>query len=544
MSTLKEIAPFFGPGTDPAIVKDAQGILQSLKGGIHAWTGQQRPALAGISALLACERHGQPLVSHSAAQKTSATSVPVFNMTFKKCRELLSSTSASTSSASGRKSMASPRASTSRASTTPVKNAFDPLNLPGSSAKKVMAPVGRRATRDLSDLRKMSGSTPVENAKTTAVSTSTTAPTTKAKEKSAIIDKVSQGSTEALPEKRKAPPSPSVPLIPPGSPSRPAPPTPQTPSKTRPTTATGRASLAASPTPRRLASRTPTGHGSPMHNALMKGKLEMASAVRSTGGKKRLFEEEEEEEGEVTSPSKRQKAGPSSATREARKGVDLVELINSPDPDAAPAKRAIVSAQRINSLFRPLPACPLDPYTSIPQPPLVFSGPSIFYAPTLAQGRVAAKMVPPDDVAWGDPYSLMSHRKRGQGSLSVLSIEVGQVGEASTKRERARKRRLKRLERVESGFATGEGVAEWDREFGVPIGVGADPGIESADWQERLDLYHAKSPAGLRAIINALSQRIPGVTLPSSEPLADPQDRQWIARAESHGIAIRVHQDA
>lgn len=56
MSTLKEIAPFFGPGTDPAIVKDAQGILQSLKGGIHAWTGQQRPALAGISALLACER--------------------------------------------------------------------------------------------------------------------------------------------------------------------------------------------------------------------------------------------------------------------------------------------------------------------------------------------------------------------------------------------------------------------------------------------------------------------------------------------------------
>lgn len=298
-----------------------------------------------------------------------------------------------------------------------------------------------------------------------------------------------------------------------------------------------------------------------MHNALMKGKLEIASAVRSTGGKKRLFEEEEEEEGEVTSPSKRQKAGPSSATREARKGVDLVELINSPDPDAAPAKRAIVSAQRINSLFRPLPACPLDPYTSIPQPPLVFSGPSIFYAPTLAQGRVAAKMVPPDDVAWGDPYSLMSHRKRGQGSLSVLCIEVGQVGEASTKRERARKRRLKRLERVESGFATGEGVAEWDREFGVPIGVGADPGIESADWQERLDLvsfcvrtraitltlgeqYHAKSPAGLRAIINALSQRIPGVTLPSSEPLADPQDRQWIARAESHGIAIRVHQDA
>jgi hypothetical protein len=56
MSSLKEIAPFFTSTTNPAIIKDAQGILQSLKGGVYAWTGQQRPALAAISALLACER--------------------------------------------------------------------------------------------------------------------------------------------------------------------------------------------------------------------------------------------------------------------------------------------------------------------------------------------------------------------------------------------------------------------------------------------------------------------------------------------------------
>lgn len=96
-------------------------------------------------------------------------------------------------------------------------------------------------------------------------------------------------------------------------------------------------------------------------------------------------------------------------------------------------------------------------------------------------------MVPPDDIAWGDPYSLMSSRRRGQGSSSVLAIEVGQVGDACAKRERARKRRLKRLERLESGFVTGEG-AEWDREFGVPLDVGVEAADDGADWQERLDL--------------------------------------------------------
>lgn len=303
-----------------------------------------------------------------------------------------------------------------------------------------------------------------------------------------------------------------------------------------------------------------------MHNALMKGKLEMASAVRLAGGrgKERALDEEEEEE--VTSPSKRQKAGPASAAREARKGVDLVQVLDSPQADdpttfTTLGERATVSAQKINSLFYPLPTFPLDPYTPIPQPPLVFSGPSIFYAPTLAQGRIAAKMVPPDDIAWGDPYSLMSRRRCGQGSLSVLAIEVGQVGEASAKRERARKRRLKRLMRLKSGLTTADGEAPWDREFGVPLDTGVEAADVGADWQERLDLvsafskakvisltlgrqYHAKISDGLHATIDALSKRSSDATLQTNEPPLNTDDRNWIARAESHGIAIRVHQDA
>lgn len=56
MNPQAEIAPFFSTGTDPVLLKDAQDILRSLRRGVNVWNGQQRQALAGISALLACER--------------------------------------------------------------------------------------------------------------------------------------------------------------------------------------------------------------------------------------------------------------------------------------------------------------------------------------------------------------------------------------------------------------------------------------------------------------------------------------------------------
>ncbi|KAJ9113736.1 hypothetical protein QFC20_001761 [Naganishia adeliensis] len=529
MNPQAEIAPFFSTGTDPVLLKDAQDILRSLRGGVNVWNGQQRQALAGISALLACERHGQPLVSYSAAQKMSASSPTVFSFAHKKCRAILEANplvppSPRTASASGRKSMASPRSAA-----TPSRNTEEAdERLVGFQEEDWDDACKGKSNGDVDVNVNVNGKVIAHaNSQGTADTYREVAAETKG---------------TAIPAVLARPP------IPPQSPSQP-PPTPQTPSKPRPTSATGRASLAASPTPRRLAGRTPTGHGSPMHNALMKGKLEMASAVRLAGGrgKERALDEEEEEE--VMSPSRRQKTGPASAAREARKGVDLVQVLDSPQADdpttfTTLGERATVSAQKINSLFYPLPTFPLDPYTPIPQPPLVFSGPSIFYAPTLAQGRIAAKTVPPDDIAWGDPYSLMSRRRCGQGSLSVLAIEVGQVGEASAKRERARKRRLKRLMRLESGLTTADGEAPWDREFGVPLDTGVEAADVGADWQERLDLYHAKISDGLHATIDALSKRSSDATLQTNEPPLNTDDRQWIARAESHGIAIRVHQDA
>jgi hypothetical protein len=56
MNPQAEIAPFFSTGADPVLLKDAQDILRSLRRGVNVWNGQQRQALAGISALLACER--------------------------------------------------------------------------------------------------------------------------------------------------------------------------------------------------------------------------------------------------------------------------------------------------------------------------------------------------------------------------------------------------------------------------------------------------------------------------------------------------------
>lgn len=294
-----------------------------------------------------------------------------------------------------------------------------------------------------------------------------------------------------------------------------------------------------------------------MHNALMKGKLEQASAVRLSGtrGKQRAREEDDEEEG-VTSPSKRQHMS-AGDTRPA----DLPRIQESPT-DASThmgttlADRPTISATKINTLFHPLPACALDPCISIPPPPLVFTGPTIFYQP--AEGRVAGKQVPPDDVAWGDPYALMHRHRGGDSSLPVLTIDPAQVGEAVAKRERGRKRRLKRLLRVQAGFSADEvpAVDEWDREFGVPLDVGVEAGV--ADWQERLEVvsrrrgarngvltlpgrqYHATIPDGIPSTIQSLQRPIV-VPAPHDSP---PVDGGWITRAESHGIAIRVSTDA
>ncbi|KAJ9109691.1 hypothetical protein QFC19_001921 [Naganishia cerealis] len=506
----------------------------------------------------------------------SASSPAVFSWTLKKCRSILDlspsigggmtptkkfTATPGSFSASGRKSMSSPqRAPTTPTKTTPTALRFDPLNLPGSSAKKVAtALVGRKTTRDLSDLRRKTSSAstaPVQEtqdpsrkeprASSADVPIVQVRPSMATKAPSIarnIADPVVTSSAASVPQtpsKQRAHPSsapqhaatPSQTLVPP-SPSR--------------LQLTPRRQTKTVNSPSRLA-RTPTGQASPMHNALMKTKLESASATRMTAsvkgkaralpstsikgamGESLAFEGEDAEDDDLPSPSKRRRVGttatPSAveAAASARKGVDLAQVIldDSTSASAFPSmdvdvsatdfgtlNRPTVSARKINRLFQPLPSLPVDPYASIPAPPLVFTGPFIFYESEDRGSRVFRKMVPPDDMVWGDPYALVNSRRQTEGKssshnalLSILKIQPDQVAEANKKMERTKKRRLKRMKRLESGFKTEDPpepqstipentTCTWDREFGIPVDTNEESvtaSLNVPDWQERLDL--------------------------------------------------------
>lgn len=227
-----------------------------------------------------------------------------------------------------------------------------------------------------------------------------------------------------------------------------------------------------------------------MHNALMKNRLEGASAARLASARKpttasgRVFAEEEDEEGNELPSPKRRRAG-------ARGKVDATGTTpghpaptetNPVEFDALPGpSRPATSATKINTLFHPLAAHPLDPQTPIPAPPLVFTGPTIFQRPP-AGSRIFDRMVPSDDRAFGDAYALMTDRSRSHPhDVALLEIDVHEVRDAYEKRERARKRRLRRIERAARGFAG------WDREFGVPFEEEERDAREVLDWEERLE---------------------------------------------------------
>lgn len=230
-----------------------------------------------------------------------------------------------------------------------------------------------------------------------------------------------------------------------------------------------------------------------MHNALMKGRIEGASAARLASARKaagatsvvragagRVFEEEEGEDGGELPRMKRRRVEGSKTTTTPK---DTTPTTHTEQPYHAAedslTARPTISAHKINTLFTPLPTHPLDPQTSIPTPPLVFHGPSIFQRPPV---RIFERMVPPEDRAFGDAYSLMGPQRDRSEGLAVLEIGVGEVGDAVEKRERARRRRVKRLERVSRGFGG------WDREFGVPVDVDGAEEVDVPDWEERLEV--------------------------------------------------------
>ncbi|KAJ9098689.1 hypothetical protein QFC21_004337 [Naganishia friedmannii] len=575
----------------------------------------------------------------------SSSSPVVFNWTLKICKSIIALSphvgasptttptkkppvTPSSVGTSGRKSMATPnRAPTTPTKTTPAALRFDPLNLPGSSAKKVSGPlVGKRVTRDLSDLRRkpstastpLAPKTPDSASKASASATALVTaphlpspPTTIAKTTTkapstipTIVDTVTSTSKSAsashTPSKQRrtqtsasqAAPAQSHTLLPPSPPRLQLTPHRQ----------------AAINSPSRLA-RTPTGQASPMHNAMMKNKLESATAARTTAsvkgkeralasrggrGEKELdnpaFDGEDVEDDDLPSPSKRRRVGTHAgqsaieAAASARKGIDLAQAMLD-DPVSAPAfpsmdmdiddpatdfgklNRPTVSARKINRLFQPIPSLPVDPYSSVPAPPLVFTGPSIFYESEDRGARVFRKMVPPDDMVWGDPYALINPRRQTGASssreveLAILKIQPNQVAEAYKKMERTKKRRLKRLQRLENGFQAAEPAetsssilenttCTWDREFGIPVDANEQSlvaSLEVPDWQERLDVYQSRLPEGLHSVIRALNSRDVAATLPANtqhpSAVSTGADREWIARAETQGIAIRLYQD-
>ncbi|KAJ9122561.1 hypothetical protein QFC22_001990 [Naganishia vaughanmartiniae] len=566
----------------------------------------------------------------------SSSSPAVFSWTLKKCKYIVAQspnvgawpTTSPTKKAvttptsvgrSGRKSMATPnRTPTTPTKTTPITLQFDPLKLPGSSAKKVSGPlVGKRVTRDLSDLRRKpsTASAPKTPDSACKASTSTAAPVTAAKPPTPaaiqapssvpiIADAVASTSTSTsvpqTPSKQRKTQTSSVQtartqsntLVPPSPPKLQLTPRRQTTINS----------------PSRLA-RTPTGQASPMHNAMMKNKLESVTAARITAsvkGKERalpsrggrgdkelenpVFDGENVEDDDLPSPSKRRRVGTHAgqsavqAAASARKGVDLARAMLD-DSTSAPAlpsmkmdiddsttdfgklNRPTVSARKINRLFQPISSLPMDPYNSVPAPPLVFTGPSIFYEPEDRGSRVFRKMVPPDDMVWGDPYALINPKRQGGGSsrddaLVILKIQPTQVAEANKKMERTKKRRLKRLQRIESGFQVTDPMepsnsilenttCTWDREFGIPVDTNEQSvaaSLDVPDWQERLDLYHSRLPEGLQSVIQALNSRGIARKLPvnstDSSAFPDGADREWLARADTQGIAIRVYSDA
>lgn len=240
------------------------------------------------------------------------------------------------------------------------------------------------------------------------------------------------------------------------------------------------------------------------------------------------FDGEDAEEDDLPSPSKRRRIGTHAgqsaveAAALARKGVDLAQAmlddpvsdpafpsmdIDDPTTDFGKLNRPTVSARKINRLFQPIPSLPVDPYSSVPAPPLVFTGSSIFYESEDRGERVFRKMVPPDDMVWGDPYALIDPRRLAGGpsrdeALASLKLQPNQVAEANKKMERTKKRKLKRLQRLESGFQvvdpaeTSLPILEnttctWDREFGIPVDTNEQSvaaSLDVPDWQERLDL--------------------------------------------------------
>lgn len=226
-----------------------------------------------------------------------------------------------------------------------------------------------------------------------------------------------------------------------------------------------------------------------MHNALMKNRLEGASAARLASARKgttvsgRVFAEEENDEGaELPSPKRRrvgahEKVGATETTLRKHVPTETIPV----EVDALPgSSRPTTSATKINTLFHPLASHPLDPQTPIPAPPLVFTGPTIFQRPP-AGSRIFDRMVPADDRAFGDAYALMTDRSKTQHhDVALLEIDVHEVRDAYEKRERTRKRRLRRIERAARGFAG------WDREFGVPFEEERDA-RDVPDWEERLE---------------------------------------------------------
>ncbi|GHJ87412.1 hypothetical protein NliqN6_3814 [Naganishia liquefaciens] len=573
MDPAREIAPFFPANADPTLLRSAADTLRHLRAAASRTReiGDARSALPAISALLACERSGKEaegIVSREAAQKSSACARNVFMAALGKARRvvLASSNAAAAAAAaaagqspSGRASMSassssrtlrkSPSQAAAAAAAAAATTPFDPLNLPGSSAKRVVAPIMRRSgVRDLRGLVKNktgTGSSPDKGKDVgDSIIDKSIVEDSTAKETPSVVQTLAE-ETLTAPETppRATPTTPTKSLPSPASPDSPAT---AVKSPHRPLPTPRRAA------PPRTAARTPTGHGSPMHNALMKNRLEGASAVRLGRGQGRVAagsarafagEEEEvgaEEEGQPGLPSpKRRRVG----TRGNHGDADETTPRNPPPSekaiphvglDALPgSSRSATSATTINALFYPLPTHPLDPHCAIPAPPLTFSGSTIFQRPP-SGNRIFDRLVPPDDRAFGDSYSLMSSRrtKDPHSQPGILEIAVHEVPDAYAKRERTRKRRLRRLARM------ARGMAGWDREFGVPFEEDEER-ADVPDWEERLDESAGRVPEVTRAVMEGLGNRRGGgvvqdVALASS-------DREWIVRAETHGIAVRIH---